>query len=64
MSSFEIMPPSRENMDEEEVETSGDREEALESLEKELGRSVSPDELDKALEIARKREEETPPSEF
>ena len=64
MSSFEFIPPSRENMDEEEVKTSGDREEALESFEKELGRSVSPEELDKALKIARKRAEEIPPSEF
>ena len=62
MSSFEFIPPSRENMDEEEVKTSGDREEALESLEKELSHSVTPEELDKALEAARKREEETPSS--
>ena len=62
MSSFEIMPPSRENMDEEEVGVSGDREEALESLERELSHSVTPEELDKALEAARKREEETPSS--
>ena len=60
MASFEFTPSSPENMDEEEVETSGNREEALELLEKELGRSVSTKELDKALEAARKREEETP----
>lgn len=60
MESFELIPPSNENMDEEEIGASGDREEALESLEKELNRSVSPEELDKALEAARKREEETP----
>lgn len=63
MASFEFIPPSQENMDEEEIGTSGNREEALKSLEKELGRSVSPEELDNALEAARKREEETPASE-
>lgn len=62
MASFEFIPPSNENMDEEEVDISEDREGALESLEKELSRSVSPEELDKALEAARKREEETPSS--
>ncbi|MEK7590087.1 MAG: hypothetical protein AAB454_00040 [Patescibacteria group bacterium] len=61
MSSFEFIP-NKENMDEEEVGVDGDREEALESLERELSHSVSPEELDKSLEAARKREEETPSS--